>query len=136
MNKIGHYVFLLALAFSIRSEIVLGVGAADAVGRLQKIAEAQRPIVLEEEAKKEGAFSFYGTMSTDHSNRLLSAFRARYPFLKINHAQEFGRGPTRKGVKSKYSRLDHPKYVVVPAESLAPRYKKRLEQYQQVFGFR
>ena len=74
MNKIGHYVFLLALVFSIRSEIVLGAGAADAVGRLQKIAEAQRPIVLEEEAKKEGAFSFYGTMSTDHSNRLLSAF--------------------------------------------------------------
>jgi hypothetical protein len=67
---------------------------------------------------------------------LVERFRARYPFLKINHAQEFGCGRTRKGVKSKYSRLDHPKYVVVPAESLAPMYKKRLEQYQQVFGFR
>jgi iron(III) transport system substrate-binding protein len=51
-------------------------------------------------------------------------------------AEEFGRGPTRKGVKSKYSRLDQPKYLVVPAESLAPMYKKRLEQYQQIFGFR
>ena len=51
-------------------------------------------------------------------------------------AQEFGRGPVRKGVKSKYARLDHPKYVVVPAETLAPMYKKRLEQYQQTFGFR
>jgi hypothetical protein len=74
MNKIGHYGFLPALAFSIRSEIVLGCGRRRAVGRLQKTAEAQRQIVLEEEAKKEGAFSFYGTMSTDHSNRLLSAF--------------------------------------------------------------
>ena len=51
-------------------------------------------------------------------------------------AQEFGRGPTRKGVRSKYARLDHPKYLVVPAENLAPMYKKRLEQYQQTFGFR
>jgi iron(III) transport system substrate-binding protein len=51
-------------------------------------------------------------------------------------AEEFGRGPTRKGVKSKYSRLDQSKYLVVPAESLAPMYKKRLEQYQQIFGFR
>jgi hypothetical protein len=34
--------------------------------------------LLEEEAKKEGAFAYYGTMSTDHSTRLLAAFRARY----------------------------------------------------------
>ena len=52
---------------------------------LQKTPEAQRQSVLEEEAKKEGAFSFYGTMSADHASRLLAAFRARYPFLKINH---------------------------------------------------
>jgi len=328
--------------------------AADVVTRLRKTPNAQRQTVLEDEAKKEGAFSFYGTMSTDHSTRLLTAFRARYPFLKINHyrsgstallskiltetrggrydfdvvdqepgsifemarlgliekylspnrrfvreemmdkegfwtggyhvvvvtgfntklvkrdevpksyddllnprwtgkmvldtqdadwfhtlleyfgeekglafmkrlaqlkpeirtghtlesqlmaagefsispilygyrvaqmnaegapidltmiepgiskprmsalakraqhpyaailfldwligpdaqtmiAEEFGRGPTRKGIKSKYARLDQPKYLVVPAESLAPMYKKRLEQYQQIFGFR
>jgi len=51
-------------------------------------------------------------------------------------AQDFGRGPVRIGVKSKYARLDRPKYLVVPAETLAPMYKKRLEQYQQIFGFR
>src|SRR5260370_17481482 len=51
-------------------------------------------------------------------------------------AQEFGRGPVLKGVKSKYSRLDQPKYLVVRAETLAPMYKRRLEQYQQIFGFR
>lgn len=332
----------------------LAANSGDIVARLQKTPEAQRQAFLEEEAKKEGAFSFYGTMSADHSSRLLAAFRARYPFLKINHyrsgstallskiltetragrydfdavdqepgsiyemarlkliekylspnrrfvreemmdkegfwtagyhvivvtgyntklvrkedvpksyedllnprwkgkmvldtqdadwfhtlldyfgeekglnfmkrlaqlapeirtghtlesqllaageyslspilygyrvaqmmnegapvdftmidpvitkprmsalakqaphphaailfldwiigqeaqtiiAQEFGRGPVRKGVKSKYARLDHPKYLVVPADSLAPMYKKRLEQYQQLFGFR
>ena len=51
-------------------------------------------------------------------------------------AQDFGRGPVRIGVKSKYSRLDRPKYLVVPTATLAPMYKKRLEQYQQIFGFR
>jgi iron(III) transport system substrate-binding protein len=51
-------------------------------------------------------------------------------------AQEFGRGPVRKGVSSKYTRLDRPKYLVVNAQTLAPMYKKRLEQYQQIFGFR
>jgi iron(III) transport system substrate-binding protein len=337
-----------------RVESSLAASATDLVARLLKTPEAQRQSVLEEEAKKEAAFSFYGTMSTDHSNRLLNAFRTRYSFLKINHyrsgstallskiltetrsgrndfdvvdqepgsiyelarlgliekylspnrrfvreemmdkdgfwtggyhvvvvtafniklvkkdevpksyddllnprwtgkmvldtqdadwfhtlleyfgeekglsfmkrlaqlkpemrtghtlasqlmaageysispilygyrvaqmntegapidfamidpviskprmsalakrsphpaaailfldwligqeaqtiiAQEFGRGPTRKGVKSKYAKLDHPKYLVVPAETLAPMYKKRLEQFQQAFGFR
>jgi len=306
----------------------LAASSADVVARLRKTPDAQRQTVLEEEAKKEGAFSFYGTMSTDHSTRLLTAFRVRYPFLKINHyrsgstallskiltetrggrydfdvvdqepgsifemarlgliekylspirrfvreemmdkegfwtggyhvvvvtgfntklvkrdevpksyddllnprwtgkmvldtqdadwfhtlleyfgeekglaymkrlaqlkpeirtghtlesqlmdlamidpviskprmsalakraqhpysailfldwligpeaqtmiAEEFGRGPTRRGIKSKYARLDQPKYLVVPAETLAPMYKKRLEQYQQIFGFR
>ncbi len=335
-------------------ELSYAATSSEVVSRLQKTPDAHRQSLLEDEAKKEGAFSFYGTMSTDHSTRLLSAFRARYPFLKINHyrsgstallskiltetrsgrydfdvvdqepgsiyemarlsliekylspnrrfvreemmdkegfwtggyhvvvvtafntklvkkdevpksyddllhprwkgkmvldtqdadwfhtlleyygeekglsfmkrlaqlqpemrtghtlasqllaageynispilygyrvaqiqsegapvdfamidpviskprmsalakqaphphaailfldwiigqeaqtiiAQEFGRGPTRKGVKSKYARLDHPKYLVVPAENLAPMYKKRLEQYQQIFGFR
>jgi iron(III) transport system substrate-binding protein len=51
-------------------------------------------------------------------------------------ARDFGRGPVRMGIKSKYPRLDHPKFLVVPTETLAPMYKKRLEQYQQIFGFR
>jgi iron(III) transport system substrate-binding protein len=51
-------------------------------------------------------------------------------------AQEFGRGPVRKGMKSKYSRLDRDSYVVVPADTIAPMYRKRLQQYQQIFGFR
>jgi len=51
-------------------------------------------------------------------------------------AQDFGRGPVGKGVKSKYARLDRPKYLVVSSETLAPMYKKRLEEYQQTFGFR
>ena len=63
----------------------LAANSADVVARLQKTPEAQRQSLLEEEAKKEGAFSFYGTMSADHASRLLAAFRARYPFLKINH---------------------------------------------------
>ena len=348
-------VSFLLIAFSLlRSPDLFAANSADVVARLQKTPEAQRQSLLEEEAKKEGAFSFYGTMSADHASRLLAAFRARYPFLKINHyrsgstallskiltetragrydfdavdqdpgsiyemarlkliekylspnrrfireemmdkdgiwtagyhvivvtayntklvrkedvpksyedllnprwkgkmvldtqdadwfhtmldylgeekgltfmkrlaqlapemrtghtlesqllaageysmspilygyrvaqmmsegapvdftmidpvitkprlsalarqaphphaailfldwiigqeaqtiiAQEFGRGPARKGVKSKYGRLDHPKYLVVPADTLAPMYKKRLEQYQQTFGFR
>lgn len=350
-----RHISLLLLAYMlIRSGDSLAARATDVVARIQKTPDGQRQSVLEEEAKKEGAFSFYGTMSTDHSTRLLTAFRTRYPFLKVNHyrsgstallnkiltetragrydfdvvdqepgsifemarlglvekylspnrrfvreemmdkegfwtggyhvvvatgyntklvrkdealksyddllnprwkgkmvldtqdadsfhtlldyfgeekglsfmkrlaqlapemrtghtlesqllaageysispilyghrvaqmmaegapvdfamidpviskprmsalakqaqhphaailfldwmigqeaqtiiAQEFGRGPVRKGVKSKYSRLDRPKYVVVPAETLAPMYKKRLEQYQQTFGFR
>ena len=59
--------------------------ASDAVAKLKSTPEAQRQTYLEGEAKKEGAFSFYGTMSTDHSTRVLSAFRRRYPFLAINH---------------------------------------------------
>src|ERR1044072_2977476 len=85
MKKIFRAVLLLACAFFAGGGTGWAAGSIDAVGRLQKRAEAQRPVILEEKAKKEGAFSFYGTMSTDHSNRLLSAFRARYPFLKINH---------------------------------------------------
>ncbi|HEY1235102.1 MAG TPA: ABC transporter substrate-binding protein [Candidatus Binatia bacterium] len=85
MNTLNRYILLVTLTVFARSGMVLAAGSADAVGRLQKTAEVQRQGVLEEEAKKEAAFSFYGTMSTDHSNRLLSAFRARYPFLKINH---------------------------------------------------
>jgi len=345
---------MAAMPVILAAASVWAATSAEVVARLQKMAEPQRQTYLEEEAKKEGAFSFYGTMSTDHSTRLLNAFRARYPFLKINHyrsgstallskiltetragrydfdavdqepgsiyemarlkliekylspnrrfvreemmdkdgywtagyhvvvvfgyntklvrkddvpksyddllnprwkgkmvldtqdadwfhtlleyfgeekglsfmkrlaalgpemrtghtlesqllaageyslapilygyrvaqmlaegapvdfamidpvitkprmsalasraqhphaailfldwiigqeaqtiiAQEFGRGPVRKGVKSKYTRLDHPKYLVVPADTLAPLYKKRLEQYQQIFGFR
>ena len=341
---LGMTNILLFLVVSFSSSVLFAANSSDVVARLQKMPEPQRQSVLEEEAKKEGAFSFYGTMSADHSSRLLSAFRARYPFLKINHyrsgstallskiltetragrydfdavdqdpgsihemarlkliekyfspnrrfvreemmdkegfwtagyhvivvtayntklvrkddvpksyddllnprwkgkmvldtqdadwfhtvldylgeekglnfmkrlaqlapemrtghtlesqllaageysmspilygyrvaqmmtegapvdltmidlarqaphphaailfldwilgqeaqtiiAQEFGRGPVRKGVKSKYARLDHPKYLVVPADTLAPMYKKRLEQYQQIFGFR
>ena len=352
--RLRNVLLMLVLLGFGRTEDGLAASSSDVVARLLKTPDAQRQSLLEDEAKKEGAFSFYGTMSTDHSNRLLSAFRARYPFLKINHyrsgstallskiltetrsgrydfdvvdqepgsifemarlgliekylspnrrfvreemmdkegfwtggyhvvvvtafntklvkkddvpksyddllhprwkgkmvldtqdadwfhtlleyygeekglsfmkrlaqlqpemrtghtlasqllaageysispilygyrvaqiqsegapvdfamidpviskprmsalakqaphahaailfldwiigqeaqtiiAQEFGRGPTRKGVKSKYARLDHPKYLVVPAENLAPMYKKRLEQFQQTFGFR
>jgi iron(III) transport system substrate-binding protein len=347
-------VLLFISLLVVQAKISFAAGAADAVARLQRTPEKQRQLLLEEEAKKEGVFAYYGTMSTDHSTRLLAAFRARYPFLQISHyrsgstallskiltetrggrydfdvvdqepgavyelgragliekylspnrqfvrpemmdkeglwtggyhlvvvtgyntklvrkdetpksyedllnpkwkgklvldtqdadwfhtlleyfgeekglnfmkrmaqlkpdvrtghtleaqllaageyslspilygyrvaqmmtegapvdfvmpepviskprmlslakqaphpyaailfldwiigqeaqtiiAQDFGRGPVRKGVKSKYSRLDHPKYLVVPAETLAPMYKKRLEQYQQIFGFR
>ena len=356
MIKISWVVNVIILIFALSGSTTtaLGASAADAVARIQRAPEKQRQALLEEEAKKEGALSYYGTMSTDQSTRLLGAFRARYPFLQINHyrsgstallskiltetrsgrydfdavdqepgaiyelvkagliekylspnrqfirsemmdkegywtagyhlvvvmgyntklvrkeetpksyddllnprwkgklvldtqdadwfhtlleyfgeekglnfmkrlaqlkpdmrtghtleaqllaageyslspilygyrvaqmmtegapvdfvmpepviakprmlslakqaphpyaaalfldwiigqeaqtmiAQDFGRGPVRKGVKSKYSRLDHPKYLVVSAETLAPMYKKRLEQYQQVFGFR
>ncbi len=349
-----QWLSVLTALFMLTGARSWAANSAAAVVRLQRTSAAQRQSVIEEEAKKEGAFSFYGTMSADHSTRLLSAFRARYPFLKINHyrsgstallskiltetragrydfdavdqdpgsmhelvrlkliekylspnrrfireemmdkdgfwtagyhvivvtgyntklvrkedvpksyddllnprwkgkmvldtqdadwfhtildylgeekgltfmkrlaqlapemrtghtlesqllaageysmspilygyrvaqmmtegapvdftmidpvitkprlsalakqaphpyaailfldwiigqeaqtiiAQEFGRGPARKGVKSKYGRLDHPKYLVVPADSLAPIYQKRLEQYQQIFGFR
>lgn len=50
--------------------------------------------------------------------------------------QKLGRSPVRKGMKSKYERLDHPTYVTVNAETFAPMYKKRLEQYADIFQFR
>src|SRR4026208_2253597 len=77
--------FLLIAFRLLRSPDLFAANSADIVARLQKTPEAQRQSLLEEEAKKEGAFSFYGTMSADHASRLLAAFRARYPFLKINH---------------------------------------------------
>ena len=79
-------VLALSLGFVLfRLTPTVAATAADVVAKLQRAPEAQRQALLEDEAKKEGAFSFYGTMSTDHSTRLLAAFRARYPFLKINH---------------------------------------------------
>ena len=51
-------------------------------------------------------------------------------------AQELGRNPVRKGMKSKFERLDHPKYLVVRDDTLGPMYKKRLQQYQEIFRFR
>src|SRR5258708_17669496 len=81
---VGVFTLSLALVLSPFSSS-LAATAADVVAKLQRTPEAQRQALLEDEAKEEGAFSFYGTMSTDHSTRLLAAFRARYPFLKINH---------------------------------------------------
>jgi hypothetical protein len=74
--------FLLTLLV-VSGKVSLASSAADAVARLQHTSEKQRQSLLEEEAKKEAAFAYYGTMSTDHSTRLLAAFRARYPFLQI-----------------------------------------------------
>ncbi|MBI4527586.1 MAG: extracellular solute-binding protein [Deltaproteobacteria bacterium] len=51
-------------------------------------------------------------------------------------ARDLGRGSVRKGMKSKYERLDHPKYLVVRDDTLGPVYKKRLVQYQEIFRFR
>ena len=85
---IGFFLRVLALSLGFvlsRLNPTVAATAADVVAKLQRTPEAQRQALLEDEAKKEGAFSFYGTMSTDHSTRLLAAFRARYPFLKINH---------------------------------------------------
>ncbi len=50
--------------------------------------------------------------------------------------QKLGRNPVRKGMKSKYTRLDHPKYVTVQAETFGPMYSKRLRQYGKLFQFR
>ncbi len=50
--------------------------------------------------------------------------------------QKLGRNPVRKGMTSKYKRLDHPKYVTVNGETFGPQYKKRLEQYAKIFQFR
>jgi iron(III) transport system substrate-binding protein len=83
------YYFFLFLAGSFAVNAAFGsawaAGAADAVAKLKAVPDAQRQTYLEAEAKKEGGFSFYGTMSTDHSTRVLNAFRRRYPFLSINH---------------------------------------------------
>lgn len=69
--------FLLTL-LAVPGKVSLAASAADAVARLQRTSEKQRQSLLEEEAKKEGTFAYYGTMSTDHSTRLLAVFRARY----------------------------------------------------------
>lgn len=50
--------------------------------------------------------------------------------------QKIGRNPVRKGMKSKYGRSDHPRYVTVNGETLGPVFKKRLEQYAEIFKFR
>jgi hypothetical protein len=78
--------YLLAVLF-LFSFLVIGVkltfaaGAAAAVSRVQRTPDKQRQSLLEEEAKKEGTFSYYGTMSTDQATRLLALFRTRYPFF-------------------------------------------------------
>ena len=51
-------------------------------------------------------------------------------------SQVLGRGPVRKGMKSKYERLDRLKYAVVRDDTLGPVYKKRLQQYEGIFRFR
>jgi iron(III) transport system substrate-binding protein len=79
---IGLFLFTLLVVLE---KVSVAASAADAVARLQRTSEKQRQSLVEEEAKKEGAFAYYGTMSTDHSTRLLAAFRARYPFLQISH---------------------------------------------------
>ncbi len=50
--------------------------------------------------------------------------------------QELGRTPVRKGMRSKYTRPDHTKYVTVRAETFAPMYSKRLRQCGKLFQFR
>src|SRR5574342_1060829 len=62
-----------------------GATTAEVVARLQDIAPAERQAFLERGAKKEAAFVFYGTMSTDHATRLLAGFRQRYPSLTVRH---------------------------------------------------
>src|ERR1044071_4550056 len=79
--KIG----ILFLLMSLYRQAALASGAGDAAARLQRVADNQRQTFLQDEAKKEGTLAYYGTMSTDHSTRLLTAFRARYPFLQTRH---------------------------------------------------
>lgn len=49
--------------------------------------------------------------------------------------QKLGRDPVRKGMKSKYEKLDYPNYIVT-RESLGPIYKKQLQQYHEVIGYK
>ncbi len=39
-------------------------------------------------------------------------------------------------MRSKYTRLDHPNYVTVQAETFGPMYSKRLRDYGKLFQFR
>jgi iron(III) transport system substrate-binding protein len=49
--------------------------------------------------------------------------------------QKLGRDPVRKGMKSKYERLDYPNYIVT-REALGSIYKKRLQQYHEAIGYK
>src|ERR1043166_1599015 len=84
MRQRFHLTILIFVIFSSAQE-VRAAGAGDAVARLQRVPENQRQSFLQDEAKKEASLGYYGTMSTDHSTRLLTAFRARYAFLQTNH---------------------------------------------------
>ena len=49
---------------------------------------------------------------------------------------KLGRSPTRRGITSKYERLDYPKFVTVDSDTLGPVFGKRLKQYAEIFKFR
>lgn len=73
----------IMIAFGAR--VVYGASAAEVAARLEEIPQSERQAFLEAGAKKEGSFVFYGTMSTDHANRVLAGFSRRYPFLSVRH---------------------------------------------------
>lgn len=59
--------------------------AGEALERYSRLSAGERKRVVEEGAKKEGAVSFYGTMSASDAKVLIDQFQRQYPYLTVHH---------------------------------------------------
>src|ERR1043166_10014125 len=83
---------LRRLAASAAPRPALPAGAAektagDLLQQYGKLAPAERKRVLEAGARKEGAVSFYGTMSAPDAKILIDKFQQQYPYLRVQHVR-------------------------------------------------
>lgn len=66
-------------------EVSYGRSAAQVLKAYEGLTGKEREAKLIEGAKREGKMVYYGTTAIDHSNRILNAFKKRYPFMKTGH---------------------------------------------------
>lgn len=61
--------------------------AGELLQQYGKLAPAERRRVLQAGARKEGAVSFYGTMSAPDAKVLIDKFQQQYPYVRVQHVR-------------------------------------------------
>ena len=81
---IGRFCLFCAFVFWLVPAAGLSATAEETVKRIAGLSPAERKVFLEDGARKEGQLVFYTTLSLTDYPKIVAAFEARYPFIKID----------------------------------------------------